>query len=157
MNLDYTSKDVERFWSKVAVTANPDKCWEWQASTGHFGYGWIAWGKRPEHAHRVSWLLTYGEIPDRLFVLHSCDNPSCVNPKHLFLGTHLDNARDKEAKGRHIPAKGERHGCSKLTRIQVEEIRMRYIPGKVTQKMLAKEYGVTQAMIGNIVRGDNWR
>lgn len=91
---------LKRFWSKVAFTANPNKCWEWQAGKTKYGYGELMIKNKQVYAHRLSWELTYGEIPDGLFVCHKCDNPKCVNPNHLFLGTNLDNVRDMVSKGR---------------------------------------------------------
>src|SRR5687767_4720826 len=87
----------ERFWEKVRKT---DGCWLWTASRNAKGYGQIMYQRRPIHAHRVSWQLANGPIPDGLCVLHRCDNPQCVNPGHLFLGTIVDNNRDMFAKGR---------------------------------------------------------
>lgn len=91
----------ERFWSKVERT---DTCWIWTASATEYGYGRISWEvdgkKRLFRAHQVSWMLHYGTIPFSLSVLHKCDNPPCVRPDHLFLGTQLDNMRDMVFKGR---------------------------------------------------------
>lgn len=92
---------VARFWAKVQEA--PSGCWNWTGSTsGRFGYGHIRTSKRnTENCHRISWMMANGDIPDGFCVLHRCDNPSCVNPAHLFLGTYLDNNRDMAAKGRH--------------------------------------------------------
>src|SRR5678816_2871477 len=93
----------ERFWSKVDQSGD---CWIWTAHHLSSGYGLIGTGsmrdgtRRGSLAHRVSWELAYGTIPDGLFVCHRCDNPSCVRPDHLFLGTCKDNAADSVAKGR---------------------------------------------------------
>jgi hypothetical protein len=92
-----------RFWSKVVIKT-PEECWEWQASKNCHGYGRFnlegrAHGARG--AHVVAWMLTHGPVPDGLCVLHRCDNPGCVNPNHLFLGTHTDNMRDMVNKNRH--------------------------------------------------------
>lgn len=89
----------ERFWSKVAVTANPNNCWEWTAAKTDKGYGRITVEDRQLRAHRVSWYLTHNEWPE-LLVLHKCDNSSCVNPNHLFLGSDADNMQDMISKGR---------------------------------------------------------
>lgn len=90
---------ADRFWSKVQKT---DGCWEWQGGRFNFGYG-RAWdGERQVLAHRLAFALTSGAIPDGLHVLHKCDVPLCVNPAHLFLGTHADNMADKCAKGRDV-------------------------------------------------------
>jgi hypothetical protein len=91
--------DVEmRFWDKVRIG---DGCWEWQASKRATGYGQFAYlGKPSVKAHRVAWMLNRGLIPDGVCVLHRCDNPGCVRPSHLFLGTQEDNIRDREVKGR---------------------------------------------------------
>lgn len=92
---------TDRFWEKVAKS---DGCWLWTGSRQRNGYGFLFAGTRkephPERAHRVSWRIHFGEIPDGLWVLHKCDNPPCVNPEHLFLGTRTDNMRDCARKGR---------------------------------------------------------
>ena len=95
----------ERFWDKVAIAADDDGCWEWQAYKNPAGYGKIGVGGRGKGialAHRVSWELKFGQIPDGLCVCHVCDNPGCVRPGHLFLGTHKDNMTDMAKKGRAI-------------------------------------------------------
>lgn len=93
----------ERFWEKVVKTEGG--CWNWTASTRHKGYGAFVYEKNgvvvQGRAHRYSWELHCGDIPDGMFVLHRCDNPACVNPEHLFLGTNQDNVNDMMRKGRH--------------------------------------------------------
>lgn len=89
------------FWSQVAVTANPEKCWEWQGcrDVSGYGYGVVRYNGTSYYAHRLAWILTSG-FDSQLFILHSCDNPPCVNPNHLREGTHTDNMRDMIARGR---------------------------------------------------------
>jgi HNH endonuclease len=153
---------TERFWEKVR-RGGLDDCWEWTRGRFTRGYGSIGVGGRAggsEGAHRVSWELAHGPIPEGLYVLHKCDNPPCVNPAHLFLGTQLDNMRDAARKGRTARggrARGERIGASKLTEAKVTEIRRRYRAGEETQAELGRVFGVHQASISDIVRGETWR
>lgn len=156
----YFSRSLsERFWSKVNKRG-PDECWEWQAYRDKDGYGHIR-ADDPKHsdtpAHRVSYELTNGSIPDGLFVCHRCDNPACVNPAHLFLGTHQDNVDDMIAKGRKIVARGESQHCSKLTAEQVTEIRRRYASGNITMYTLAVEWGMSVPTICNIIHRKTWK
>lgn len=155
---DYTPLDLARFWTKVAITANPDKCWEWQASCRSDGYGQLNMknhSPKITSAHRISWEITYGEIPDGMWVLHRCDNRKCVNPSHLFLGTRADNELDKMNKGRQ--PSGERVGLHKLTSENVKQIREIYATEKTNQYELAKRYGVNQSVISLIVNRKAWK
>lgn len=143
------------FWSKVAVTANSDKCWEWQASISRKGYGRTSLYRRMRPAHRHAWELTYGTIPSDLCVLHKCDNRKCCNPRHLFLGTYQDNMDDMVAKGR--DRHGEMNHNHILTRLQVVEIRERYQLGNISQREIAIEYGVGETTIFDIVSHKRWK
>ncbi len=144
----------QRFWAKVG-RGHPDGCWEWLASTGPGGYGrfgvpgmstgWL-------HAHRMSWTLSKGEIPDGMYVCHVCDNPPCVNPRHLFLGTPADNMADKIRKGRHMESR-----TRKLTEAAVREIRGTPPRGGVSRKELAKKFGVGESAIYKVLNRKNWR
>lgn len=166
--MQYTPKDIKRFWQKVnkdgSIPAHcPElgQCWEWLAGLNTAGYGQFSQKSKKLSAHRVSYELNYDNIPDDLFVLHKCDNPKCVNPYHLFLGTPKDNTTDMFKKGRNAPIylvalKGEEHGRSKMTRAQVVEIRKQYLDG-VKQQVLAKMYGLHQSHISAIVNYKVWK
>ena len=147
MELDH--KAQARFEAKITV--NPiTGCWEWTASQNPDGYGQFKLNGRREKAHRVAHVLYIGEIPKGMCVLHRCDNPSCVNPEHLFLGTHADNVKDKVAKGR--AAKGEKNGRAKLTKEAVLHIRKR----TMLQREYARLYGVDQTTVSKIQLGKKW-
>lgn len=111
----------ERFFAKVDVKS-PDECWLWKG--GRYGRHYGAFCLDGEHmgAHRASWIIHNGPVPDGLDVLHTCDTPLCVNPRHLWVGTHTDNMRDKCAKGRHVVPIGHAAACSKLTEDQALEV-----------------------------------
>lgn len=136
----------QRFWEKVKKS---EGCWEWTGYCSKVGHGQFQTLEKVDYAHRYSWVLHNGEIPDGLCVLHKCDNPSCVNPEHLFLGTQQDNIIDMYKK--------ERSGRTKMNKEQVEMIRSEYSPHKNTQSMLAEKYGVEVYVIGRIVRNETYK
>ena len=151
----------QRFWSKVRKTSD---CWIWIAARGYFngkkgaGYGRFLIGSRrdgtnrPVYAHRLAWELSNGDIPDGMFVLHKCDNPSCVRPDHLFLGTHDDNMKDMASKMRSCV--GQKHRDVILDEGKVKEIRMRYKRGNGPK--LAEEYGVSIQTLYAALKGRSW-
>lgn len=149
-----------RFWPKVDRSQlSPGGCWLWTGSTNK-GYGLIGDGYgKLIRAHRFSFHWAYGPIPPGLSVCHRCDNPSCVNPTHLFLGTHLDNMADRNSKGRQSRAsvnQGEASGMAKLTEVQVMEIRALYAAGGITHRALGELYGVTGSSVSHIVNRQTW-
>lgn len=147
----------DRFLKKVIKSKN---CWQWNAAKSAKGYGYIGVrgkdGWKTKYAHRISYELFRGKIPRGLLVLHKCDNPGCVNPKHLFIGTDMDNCRDKINKGRLFIPHGESNGNSKLTLKQVKKIRLLYSTGRYFHKDLAKQFGVKKSSIGHIVNNQSW-
>ena len=142
-----------------ALINRADDCWLWGGSVGNTGYGRYSFQGKRHSTHRLMWLLTYGEIPDGLYVCHHCDNKLCVNPSHLFLGTHLDNMKDKAIKGRNVlPGfKGEEVGTSKLKEWQVLAIRAEYKPYKNGCTALGQKYGIDRTVIHDIVTRKLWK
>jgi len=161
MRIDITPRQIELFWQKVRKAGSND-CWEWTGYRNHAGYGVQNTGRgrkghKPQLAHRIAFLLSGGELTDdQAFVLHSCDNPPCCNPAHLRAGTRLDNAIDRESRGRGGNHRGTANGRSKLTPEDVVAIRAAYTGARGQQRRLAEQYNVTPAMIRFIVHGKNW-
>jgi len=145
------------FWSKVDKSAGPDGCWIWLGQIGHLGYGYVRRGKGRTMAHRRSWELTKGIIPDGLLALHRCDNPPCVNPAHLFLGTHIDNSNDKVSKGRQWHPTGEVNGRSKVTIEQIAMIRALHRTGTCTLVEIGKTFNLSKGHIHRIVNNNAWK
>lgn len=150
----------ERFWSHVEKS---DGCWLWKGkvrkrtSAAVLNYGILSGSSKDEkdrYAHRLSWELHFGPIPDKTQVLHVCDNPPCVRPDHLFLGTQTDNHNDMKLKGR--SNRGERNGFAKLTEDDVRSIRSWYKRGR-TQKHIASGFGITPSGVSLIIRRKTWR
>jgi hypothetical protein len=140
---------LERFWENVDVKGKED-CWIWKGAKTGAGYGVMYWNEENTYAHRLSIELDGRSIPDRFHACHTCDNPPCVNPKHLFVGSPRDNMLDKVAKNRHVL--GETHPAAKLTDKEVEQIRGLFKDG-VWQTDLAKTFNVHQSHISRIVYG----
>jgi hypothetical protein len=145
---------ADHFWAKVR-RGGPDDCWEWAGARNPLGYGNFWGGSGHARAHRFAFELENGPIPAGLCVLHRCDNTSCVNPGHLFLGTMKDNTADMVAKGRaRGGVSGERNGKARLTVEAVIEIRSRRA---VSARALAERFGVHRHTIHAIRRGQFWK
>lgn len=147
----------DRFFLKF--TRDGNGCWLWHAQKTDSGYGVLAVNRKNQRAHRYSWLLHFGEIPAGVCVLHRCDVRACVNPEHLFLGTHADNAADRNTKGR--TAKGDRSNslrgaacpAAKLTDDLVRRIRLDTRP----IKEIRSEYGIGHATVSYVRNRKTWR
>lgn len=174
----YPRKSIEeRFWSKVNKNGpiHPvlkTRCWIWVAYKDADGYGtlWTQGMNRP--AHRISWTIHFGDIPEGLCVCHYCDNSECTNPKHLWLGTSQENTKDRDLKGRQakgdrhyyrmypeeiVPHKGEDNGMAKLTEIEVKEVRRLHRTGKISISKLSLMFNVSYMTIYRIVKRILWK
>lgn len=133
-----------------------NRCWIWRGSLNkQTGYGRIQINGKRMGAHRFAYSIFKGDLVDGLFVCHTCDNPTCVNPDHLFLGSSLANIADCIIKGRNT--KGEKHGSHKLTENDVREMRRLYATGKHTQKSLAERYGIDRPYTTKIINRRQWK
>jgi hypothetical protein len=149
MHIQYTPKEVTRFWSKVDRSGGPEACWPWLAGIFTNGYGQVRWQGKIRRAHRVAYELMYGPISDGMNVCHTCDNKLCCNSKaHFFLGTQADNVADMRAKGR---------VSSKLTWADVTYIREQYAAGLKTKPQLMLEKCLSRFSLSYIIRNKRWR
>jgi len=148
-----------RFWSKVRA-GSEQSCWEWTANKNNKGYGLFRpGGSAPKRlAHRLSYEDAFGPITAGALVLHECDNPSCVNPRHLRLGGHKENVADMDARGRRVvnPMKGELNANAKTTAEEVDAIRRAYLSATPIEEIKAA-FGVTQSHLQDIVCGRSWK
>lgn len=145
---------IERFHEKWALNPRTG-CWEWTASIAGKGYGQIKLpGERRQiYAHRLAYLIFYGELPEDRMVCHTCDNPRCVRPSHLFLGSAADNLGDMRDKDRHL--RGERNAKAKLTDDKVRHMHRLSAEG-VSQGRIAAMMGVSQGVVWRILHGESW-
>lgn len=173
---------IARFNSKVVRSAD---CWGWLGAINDSGYGFMSLKDYPIRAHRLSWLIHRGEIPTGKWVLHTCDNPSCTNPQHLYIGTHSDNVRDMVERGRSCSgdknamrrpdvaaqhrgdqhwmkqkperiARGQRQSHAKLTDSDVLEIHKLFAEGRISKAAIARQFGVDRTNVSQIIRGKAW-
>lgn len=145
-----------RFWAKIKKT---EGCWLWQGATNKkTGQAQFNYEGKNTQAYRVAWILTNGVIPDGFYVCHHCDNPACVRPDHLFLGTALDNSQDRDNKGRGIQPTGENNGMSKLKAEDVKEIKdLLKQPFYGLSKQICEKYGIHRHTLDAIKEGKTWR
>jgi len=151
----------ERFW-RLVEPGKPEDCWVWQGGKERNGYGRISdVGEKGNnyYAHRASWELTYGPIPEGMYCLHKCDNPSCVNPNHLWLGTYKDNMQDCSQKNRlgGSVQKGENNYNAKLTPSDVIQMRRMYYRGEGTITELARSWGINFNSAKPAILGITWK
>ena len=154
----------DRFWAWVDKKG-PDECWEWKGflPDRKWSYGAFSINNKKHPAHRVAFELHHArKVADGLFVCHSCDNPPCCNPRHLFEGTQKANLEDMDSKGRRVNGRsalgkfGDSSPNCRLSNEQAERIRIMYNTGKHHQKTLAKLFGVAQGTIHNVVHGKHY-
>jgi len=161
LNMILTTADKKRFWDKIdkngPITNRKDRCWLWTASTVGGGYGGFHLDGSTIGAHKISYEIHYGCIPKKKLVLHSCDNPPCVRPEHLFCGTQKDNMHDMIKKGRANFVRGQEHGSSKLSYTDVEEIRKIYAGRNISMRSIAIRFRISASQICEIVNGNAWR
>jgi len=154
-------KTFIRFTDKLIDAKGQGGCWLWYGKHDRNGYPMFSIKSRWYQASRIAYELFKGPFNIALNICHICDNPGCVNPYHLFLGTQADNLKDMTDKGRRafgdkVANRGESNPAAKLTAIQVEEIRQTYTNGGVSQAVIGKMYGVSQRMVSLIVRREKW-
>lgn len=150
-------RDIARFWTKVSVGRGLDACWRWDASVVQGkGYGQFKLDGKMLHAHRLAYELIHGPIPGAMHVCHRCDNPSCVNPDHLFVGSAMDNVRDCMEKGRRRRgAWGEASNFAKITAEQVLDIR-EMARQSFPQWVIAEKHGISRPAVSVIVNRKTW-
>ena len=166
LSFDWKTKDIETATENIKTFVRFLKYCKkddngllyWSGGCFRGGYGQFRYGKRKVKAHRMAYAMFVGNVPEGICVCHRNDDPACVDPSQLFLGTKADNNADRDRKGH--GCHGENHYRAKLTDAQIRDIRARYSPGRSNhpnQSDLAKEYGVSTPLMSGIVRGETWK
>ncbi|RPI85131.1 MAG: hypothetical protein EHM34_00045 [Nitrosopumilales archaeon] len=151
---NYDQDMKNKLLSRIDIKDNG--CWEWKGAKHRQGYGNIGYKRKVCLAHRISWKLFRGDLRDDILVLHKCDNPPCINPDHLFLGSDRDNVLDSISKGRFYRAKGKDHYFSRFSNEQIKEIRKLSESG-ITYDKIAKLFDSHKATICHIVKRKSWK
>lgn len=153
--------DISTLPGRLAAQSIPEPnsgCLLWEGAMNGHGYGTIRAAGRQVFAHRAAWLIAYGEIPSGKCILHRCDNPACISPTHLFVGSHSDNMQDMRSKGRGVlpNLRGESHPASKLSEEHVRQIVTRLLSGDL-QTAIARDFNISLGAIEGISQGKKWR
>lgn len=159
VNIEFKKEEISKIILENIKINLKTGCWEFQKIKKRKNYGEIHYKGRVFKAHRLSYMLKHNNfnIPSTTKICHICDNPTCLNPDHLFAGTQRENIYDMEAKGRSNHVKGIENGNSKLNEKQVIKIRNEYSLRKISQQKLGEKYGTSSSMVGEIVRGNFWK
>lgn len=147
-----SEKQTDSFWNNVKKS---DTCWVYGKSSSRWNYGHVTINGKSVLAHRMSYTIHYGDIPNGMIVCHKCDNPPCINPDHLFLGAHKDNSIDMSNKGRGSLKRGEKHPGAKLKEEDVKEIFK--LSGQLSQRAIAEKFNVTQGLVQRILKHKTWQ
>ena len=147
--------NMKESFKNLFIQSGKGGCWLWQGSKWYGGYGQFSCDGETTGAHRASWEIHNGSIPENMCVLHKCDVRDCVNPDHLFLGTYLDNNRDRDKKGRGYS--GDRHLWTKISKQDVLNIRKYFKGERGELQKISKQYGVTASAIRHIVKRRSWK
>lgn len=147
---------LKRFFNKILMKGLDD-CWDWQGGINKDGYGMVSYLGEMTLAHRVAWILHHWKyVPEGMCVLHKCDRRQCVNPKHLYLGTHAENMKDMVEKGRSVHRHGEDNPNCKLNKEKVREIKQLQARG-VSRHRIAKKYEISLSTVDRIKYGLSWK